>query len=299
MGKLVNLASRAARFVEGTGLSPKYPDDGGLFARAAAQGTAIAEAYEACDYNRATRLIMELADRANPYVENAAPWNLKKDASKAKELQDVCTVALNLFRQLAVYLAPVLPRLAKQTGDLFGKPIERWEESLAPLVGTPVGKFEHMMKRVEVTQVEAMFSESKTAEGSIVQGGAAGSAADGPEALAKEPLTAELCTFDDFSKVDMRVARVVAAEEVKESDKLLRLTLSLGGDQRRNVLAGIKGVYKPEDLLGQLVVCCANLAPRKMRFGVSEGMVLAAGPGGKDIFILRPDSGAVPGQRVH
>jgi methionyl-tRNA synthetase len=123
--------------------------------------------------------------------------------------------------------------------------------------------------------------------------------ADGPEALAKEPLTTQLCTFDDFVKVDMRVARVVEAEEVKESDKLLRLTLSLGGDVRRNVFAGIKGVYKPEDLLGKLVICCANLAPRKMRFGVSEGMVLAAGAGGQEIFVLRPDSGAVPGQRVH
>jgi methionyl-tRNA synthetase len=304
VGKLVNLASRTARFVEETGLSQKYPDDGGLFAHAAAQGAAIAEAYEACDYNRAMRLIMELADRANPYVENAAPWNLKKDPAKAKELQDVCTAALNLFRQLVVYLAPVLPRLARQTGDLLGKPIERWDESQTPLVGTPVAKFEHMMKRVEVKQVEAMFSETKAADGTAsalgqdAPGGQSPSNADGPEALAKEPLSPE-CTFDDFSKVDMRIARVVAAEEVKESDKLLRLTLSLGGDQRRNVFAGIKGVYKPEDLLGQLVVCCANLAPRKMRFGVSEGMVLAAGPGGKDIFILRPDSGAVPGQRIH
>ncbi len=313
VGKVVNLASRTARFVEATGLSAKYPDDGGLFAHAAAQGAAIAEAYEACDYNRAMRLVMELADRANPYVENAAPWNLKKDPAKARELQDVCTVALNLFRQLAVYLAPVLPRLARQTGQLLGNPIERWEESQTPLVGTPVGKFEHMLKRVEAKQVEAMFAESKVAEGGAaptagqISGQSLGGhsppceaspQADGPEALAKEPLATE-CTFDDFSKVDMRVARVVAAEEVKESDKLLRLTLSLGGDQRRNVFAGIKGVYKPEDLLGQLVVCCANLAPRKMRFGVSEGMVLAAGPGGQDIFVLRPDSGAKPGQRVH
>src|SRR5947208_9458190 len=127
------------------------------------------------------RLVMDLADRTNPYVENAGPWNLKKDASKAKELQDVCTVALNLFRQLAVYLAPVLPRLAKQTGDLLGKPIERWKESQTPLVGTPVGKFQHMMKRVEVKQVEAMFSETKVAEGDAAQAGGAGSPADGPE----------------------------------------------------------------------------------------------------------------------
>ncbi len=151
-----------------------------------------------------------------------------------------------------------------------------------------------MMKRVEQEQVNAMIEDSKES----IAAPADAVPADGPEALAKEPL-AEQCTIDDFVKVDMRVARVVEAEEVKESDKLLRLTLSLGGDVRRNVFAGIKGVYKPEDLVGKLVICCANLAPRKMRFGVSEGMVLAAGTGGKEIFVLRPDEGAVPGQRVH
>ena len=144
-------------------------------------------------------------------------------------------------------------------------------------LGTSVGTFQHMMKRVEQQQVDAMIEDSKES----VPESAKPAPADGPEPLEKEPLTAELCTFDDFVKVDMRVARVVEAEEVKESDKLLRLTLSLGGDVRRNVFAGIKGVYKPEDLLGKLVICCANLAPRKMRFGVSEGMVLAAGAGGR------------------
>jgi methionyl-tRNA synthetase len=155
-----------------------------------------------------------------------------------------------------------------------------------------------MLKRVEPTQVQAMIeasTEKSPGEAAPADGGAK---SDGPEALAAEPLAPE-CTFDEFAKVDMRVARVVAAEDVKESNKLLRLTLSLGGDVQRNVFAGIKGVYKPEDLVGRLVICCANLAPRKMKFGTSEGMVLAAGPGGKDIFILSPDSGAVPGQRVH
>ncbi len=145
-----------------------------------------------------------------------------------------------------------------------------WDQASKPQEGTMVGVFEHMMKRVEKQQVDAMIEDSKPSEAQ--QSGE--QPTDGPEALAKEPLTTELCTIDDFVKVDMRVARVVEAEEVKESDKLLRLTLSLGGDVRRNVFAGIKGVYKPEDLLGKLVICCANLAPRKMRFGVSEGMVL-------------------------
>ena len=167
--------------------------------------------------------------------------------------------------------------------------------AVAFILMTMVGVFEHMLKRVEKHQVDAMIEDSKPSEPQ--QSGE--QPKDGSEAVAKEPLTAELCTFDDFTKVDMRVARVVEAEEVKESEKLLRLTLSLGGDVRRNVFAGIKGVYKPEDLLGKLVICCANLAPRKMRFGISEGMVLAAGAGGQEIFVLRPDQGAVPGQRVH
>jgi methionyl-tRNA synthetase len=202
-----------------------------------------------------------------------------------------------LFRQLAVFLAPVLPVLAEQTAKLLHTKIGPgdWDQSSKPQEGTMVGVFAHMMKRVEKQQVDAMIEDSKPSEPQ--QSGE--QPKDGPEALAKEPLTTELCTIDDFTKVDMRVARVVEAEEVKESDRLLRLTLSLGGDVRRNVFAGIKGVYKPEDLLGKLVICCANLAPRKMRFGVSEGMVLAAGAGGQEIFVLRPDVGAVPGQRVH
>jgi methionyl-tRNA synthetase len=297
VGKVVNLASRTAKFLQNESLSATYPDDGGLFAKAAEAGDQIAAAYDACDYNLAMRLVMACADRANKFVDERQPWNLRKDPSRAAELCDVCTISLNLFRQLAIYLAPVLPRLARQTEELLNASIGAgdWKEAGRPQLGTKVGTFQHMMKRVEQQQVDAMIEDSKES----VPEAAGAAPADGPEALAKEPLTAELCTYDDFVKVDMRVARVVEAEEVKESDKLLRLTLSLGGDVRRNVFAGIKGVYKPEDLLGKLVICCANLAPRKMRFGVSEGMVLAAGAGGKEIFVLRADEGAVPGQRVH
>jgi methionyl-tRNA synthetase len=297
VGKVVNLASRTAKFLEDGLLSDRYPGDGGLFDQAAADGEQIAAAYDAGDYNAAMRLIMACADRANKFVDDRQPWTLRKDPSRASELRDVCTIALNLFRQLAIYLAPVLPILAEQTAKLLNTKIGPgdWEKASKPQEGTMVGVFEHMMKRVEKQQVDAMIEDSKPSEPEQ----AGGPSADGPEALAKEPLTAELCTIDDFTKVDIRVARVVEAEEVKESDRLLRLTLSLGGDVRRNVFAGIKGVYKPEDLLGKLVICCANLAPRKMRFGVSEGMVLAAGAGGQEIFVLRPDAGAVPGQRVH
>ena len=204
-------------------------------------------------------------------------------------------MAINLFRQLAVYLAPVLPKLAAQTGELLSDPITDWNQSQQPLLGTPVGKFSHMMTRVEAKQVTAMIEDSKQATPAP--------SADLPEdsgaALEQEPLTEEHCTIDDFVKVDMRVARVVAAADVPEAKKLLQLTLSLGGGQTRNVFAGIKGVYEPDQLIGRLVVCCANLAPRKMKFGTSEGMVLADGAGGQEIFLLSPDSGAVPGQRVH
>ena len=306
VGKVVNLASRTARFVEDAGLSTVYPDDGGLFAEAAAQSEAIAAAYEACDYNGAMRIIMSLADKANQYVEQTAPWTLRKDASKAAELQNVCTVTLNLFRQIIVYLSPVLPKLALQVGELFQKPISDWNESQTPLVGTRVSKFEHLMKRVELAQVQAMIEAGQQSAPETAAPAADAAAAspaspwnDGPESLAHEPLVAEHCSIDDFTKIDLRVARVLAANAVVGADKLLQLTLSMGGEGTRNVFAGIKSAYKPEDLVGRLVIFCANLAPRKMKFGMSEGMVLAAGAGGQEIYLLNPDSGAKPGQRVH
>ena len=302
VGKVVNLASRTARFVEEVGLSGVYPDDGGLFRDAAAQAEAIAAAYDGCDYNGAMRLIMGLADRANRYVDEKAPWTLRKDPTKAAEIQDACTVTLNLFRQIAVYLAPVLPKLAQQAGQLLQQPIQNWNDSQTPLVGTRVAKFEHLMKRVELAQVQAMIEDGKQSASAAEATAPAVPVSpwnDGPEALAAEPLVAELCTIDDFVKVDLRVARVVAANEVVGADKLLQLTLSLGGEGTRNVFAGIKSAYKPEDLVGRLVILCANLAPRKMKFGISEGMVLAAGTGGKEVYLLNPDSGAKPGQRVH
>ena len=296
VGKVVNLASRTARFVQGQQLSDPYPDDGGLFDRGASAAERIAECYEGCDYSQAMRDIMHLADAANKYVEDRRPWDLRKDPTQAQELNDVCSVALNLFRQIVIYLAPVLPRLADQTEQLLNSSLDDWELASKPLVGTSVGPFERLMNRIEEKQVQAMIDDSKD---EAAESQTAASATDGPEALEKEPLTEELCTFDDFMKVDMRVARVIAAESVEEADKLLRLTLHLGGDERRNVFGGFKGVYEPEDLVGRLVICCANLAPRKMRFGVSESMILASGPGGREIYMLSPDEGAVPGQRVH
>ncbi len=311
VGKVVNLASRTAKFAHQLGLSATYPDDGGLFEQAAAEGEAIAEAYETCDTNRAMRLIMALADRANPFVEEKQPWLLAKDPDRQAELQDVCTVALNLFRQLAIYLAPVLPRLAEQTGVLLGAELTHWDQSRQPIVGVPVAKFKHMMKRVDEKQVHAMIAASQEekpvdTETTSDNGTADNAVSDDSNenatncgaALEAEPL-AEECTFDDFMKVDLRVARVVAAEEVPDARKLLKLTLSLGGDVQLTVFAGIKAAYKPEELVGRLVVCVANLAPRQMKFGLSEAMVVAAGPGGAEVFVLGVDEGAVPGQRVH
>ena len=296
VGKVVNLASRTAKFAHKLGLAESYPDDGGLFRQAAETGEEIAAAYENCDYNRAMRLIMELADRANPYVESQEPWALAKDPEKQDQLQQVCTVALNLFRQLAIYLTPVLPQLAKQTGELLNDPIHRWDQSQTPLTGTPVQKFKHLMQRVDIKKVHEMIEESKQTED--VSDGATDTFQDSDQPLKDEPLVEQI-TIDEFAKVDLRVARIVQAAHVEEARKLLKLTVSLGGDEQRTVFAGIKQAYEPETLVGRLVVVVANLAPRKMKFGTSEGMVIASGPGGSDVFLLGADEGALPGQRVH
>ncbi|MEK6248683.1 MAG: methionine--tRNA ligase, partial [Planctomycetales bacterium] len=274
VGKVVNLASRSAKFVEKIGLSTVYPDDSGLFAHAAAEGDKIAAAYEQGDTSQAMRRIMALADRANPYVEQKKPWELRKDPDRAAELQDICTVTLNLFRQLSIYLAPVLPRLAQQCSELLHDPISHWEQSGQPLTGSPVNKFQHMIQRVDRKQIEAMIDEGK--ETAAMETSAADKLVDSGEDLAAEPVADEI-TIDEFAKVDLRVARVVSAELVPDARKLLKLTLSLGGDQQRTVFAGIKAAYQPEALVGRLVICVANLAPRQMKFGISEGMVIASG----------------------
>jgi methionyl-tRNA synthetase len=325
VGKVVNLASRTARFVEATGLSVEYPHDGGLFAAGVLAGEKIAEAYEQGDYSRAMRLIMELADAANAFVENTAPWTLKKDPGQHVRLQEVCTIVLNLFRQLCVYLTPVLPQLSAQCGKLMQREIVAWNDSQQPLVGTQISKFEHLMQRVDPKKVQQMIDESKEASKSetpvatpaasaapaastaaVSTNNPAQAAGDDPlvaEPLVAEPLVAEplapTCTIEDFAKVDLRVARVIKAEEVPEAKKLVKLTVSLGGDETRTVFAGIKAAYSLEQLQDRLVVIVANLQPRQMKFGLSEGMVTAAGAGGSEVFLLGVDSGAKPGHRVH
>jgi len=297
IGKVVNLASRVGKFASGTGLSETYPDDGGLFTAAAAAGEEISQAYESGDFSRAMRRIMELADAANPYVEHARPWDLKKDPQKIDNLRDVCTVALNLFRQLTIYLAPVLPRLADQCAELLGDPIVDWQQSQTPLLDKPVNAFKRMMDRVQIEDLQKMIEDSRS-EAADTTSAPAQVWNDSDEPLKAEPLVGEI-SIDDFAKVDLRIARIIAAEHVPEANKLLKLTLSLGGEERRQVFAGIKAAYQPEALVGRLVVMVANLAPRKMRFGLSEGMVTAAGPGGAEVFLLGVDEGGQPGQRVH
>ncbi len=312
VGKVVNLASRSARFIQDVGLSPVYPHDGGLFNAAAAAGQSIATAYQEGDYSKAMRIIMGLADDANGYVENAAPWSLKKDPTQATKVQEVCTIVLNLFRQLAIYLAPVLPRLATQCGKLLNDQIGSWEQSQRPLTGNSIAPFEHMLQRVKIEDVLAMIEAGKevtneetaapqeqssapkaTTDTAPSSTGGQTTWNDSGDALIAEPL-AETCSIDDFAKIDLRVARVLNAEHVPEAKKLLKLTLSLGGDNTRTVFAGIKAAYEPEKLIGRLVIMVANLAPRQMKFGLSEGMVTAAGAGGVEVYLLSPDSGAVP-----
>jgi methionyl-tRNA synthetase len=295
VGNVVNLASRTAKFAAHTGLSGYYPDDGGLFEQAAQVGEEIANAYETGEYSKAIRLIMECGYRANKFIEDAAPWTIKLDPNRQQDLRDVCTIGLNLFRQIVIYLAPVLPALKTQVEELLNCKLDHWNGSKEHLLGTTVNTYKHLLSRVDPKAVEQIIEDSK--EDNLAATPAA--CGDSAETLEAEPLLTEKISIDDFTKVDLRVARVIEAKEVPEARKLLQLTLSLGGGETRNVFAGIKSAYKPEELVGRLVVCVANLQPRQMKFGLSEGMVVAAGPGGSEIFLMSPDEGAKPGMRLH
>jgi len=282
IGKLVNIASRCAGFISKRfdGNLSATLDDPALFAEVAAAAETIAGHYEQREYSKAMRIVMASADKANRYIESKKPWLMIKNESQAEEVQAVCTEGLNLFRTLMICLTPVLPAMADDVQKLFREGPWRWSQALTPLLGQRINRYEPLLTRVEASQVERMVEQSR-------------------ETVAKTDDTDESNTIsiDDFMKVDLRVARITQAKAVDGADKLLQLTLDLG-DETRKVFAGIKAAYKAEDLVGRHVVAVANLAPRKMRFGVSEGMVLASGPGGADIFLLSVDSGATPGMRV-
>ena len=291
VGKVVNIASRCAGFItkkfdgklSDTIMEPQLLTE---FQNASAT---ITEHYENREYSRAIREIMALADKANQFIDNAAPWVLIKDESKQEEAHQVCSLGLNLFRVLITYLKPVLPGMATNVEAFLNDELT-WQGVQTALISHPINKFKPLMQRVEMDKVNKMVEESKE---SLI---AEKDKIDPNSPLAKEPIAAEI-EFDDFAKVDLRVAKIAKAEHVEGADKLLKLTLDLGGETRQ-VFAGIKSAYAPEDIEGKLTVMVANLKPRKMRFGMSEGMVLAAGPGGKEIYILNPDDGSEPGMRV-
>ena len=284
VGKLVNIASRCAGFINkrfGGTLADALPEQA-LFDEVAGAAETIAGHYEDREYSKAMRHIMALADKANRYIDDRKPWVMIKDEDQLDAVQSVCTQGLNLFRSLMIYLAPVIPSVADGARAFLGEDEWHWRSATEPLLGVTINRFKPLLTRVEQKQVDTMVEQSK----------------DTTQEPAAPAETEDDCiSIDDFMKVDLRVARVEKAEPVEGADKLLALTLDIGGEQR-NVFAGIKAAYDPDALVGRHVIMVANLAPRKMRFGVSEGMVLAAGPGGKDIFLLAPDDGAEPGMRV-
>ncbi len=274
VNKLVNLASRNAGFIAkrfGGKLAATCAEPE-LYAEFANARTAIAEAYESREFSRAIREIMALADKANRYVDDKAPWVIAKQEGADAELQAVCSVGINLFRVLMAYLKPVMPLLAERAEAFLAETLS-WDGIEMPLVDHTVAPFKALFSRIEPAKIEAMIEASKEDLAKEQAPKVTGPLADDP--------ISETITYDDFAKIDLRVALIKKAEAVPEAEKLLKLQLDIGGETRQ-VFAGIKSAYNPEDLEGKLTVMVANLAPRKMRFGMSEGMVLAAGPGGKD-----------------
>ena len=295
VGKLVNIASRCAGFINkrfDNQLVSQLSDES-LSEQYLAASEAIAEFYEKREYGKAMRDIMALADKVNQYIDEKQPWVVIKDPERMAEVQDICSIGINCFRQLIILLKPVLPRLAEQAEQFLNVGPLSWADLGNNLCDHQINRFKPLMTRIEPTSIDRMVESTKEdliAEQKIQQGPADASI-DAIETIAPE------ISYDDFAKLDFRIAKIVAAARVEKSDRLLQLTLDIGGETR-NVFAGIANAYNPEDLEGKLTVMVANLAPRKMRFGISEGMVLAAGSGETELFILHPDSGAKPGMRV-
>jgi len=283
VGKLVNIASRCAGFIskkfDGK-LADELQDKDLFYEQFAKASDQIAAHYEAREFSKAMRLIMGLADAANQYIDTWKPWVLAKDEDKQELVQLVCTQGINMFRSLMIYLSPVLPVVAKDAQAFLNEESWQWQDASSPLLGVTLPRFKPLLTRVEADDVQRMVEQSKEST-----------------PVAETEKNDDFISIDDFMNVDLRIARIEKAEPVEGADKLLALTLDVG-DSQRQVFAGIKAAYDVESLVGRHVVVVANLAPRKMRFGVSEGMVLAAGPGGEDIFLLSPDDGAKPGMRV-
>ncbi len=276
VGKFVNIASRCAGFIERAGgrLAEALPD-GALYGEFAAAGERIAELYERREYATAIREIMALADRANQYVDRHKPWALAKDPAQAAQVRAIATQGINLFRALMIYLSPVLPRMSEAAGQFLGKPIRHWSDAATPLLGVALNPYQPLATRLDPALVARLVQTPAT----------------------PTPVAVNIIGINDFTKIELRVARVVSASLVAGSDKLLQLNLDLGGEVRQ-VFSGIRSSYKPEQLVDRLVIVVANLEPRKMRFGVSAGMVLCASGTDGGIFLLSVDSGAQPGMKV-
>ena len=292
VGKVVNIASRCAGFITKK-FDGKLSDtilDQALLTEFQDASESIANSYESREFGRAIREIMSLADKANQFIDTNAPWVLIKNEETQEQAHQVCSLGINLFRLLMVYLKPVLPQMAQNVEAFLNEELT-WESAKTQLTGHEITKFKALMQRVEMDKVNTMLEESKESLEAKPH-----TVLESNGELEKDPIADEI-EFDDFAKIDLRVALIAKAEHVKGADKLLKLTLDLGGETRQ-VFAGIKSAYQPEDIEGKLTVMVANLKPRKMRFGMSEGMVLAAGPGGKEIHILNPDEGSKPGMRI-
>jgi methionyl-tRNA synthetase len=311
VGKYINIASRCAGFIAkkfdgklAAHLSPTALDWIGkaLTVDGAERQANIAANFEHREYGKALREIMEIADITNQYVDENKPWILAKDADKGAELHDVCTTALILFRQITILLAPVLPQIAARVAEFLGDAQLVWDDTKGaavtePMLGRTIGTYSHLMQRVDAKMVEQLFDRpAAIAAPAAAAAPAAVAAAEGVEPMAPE------IKIDDFSKIDLRIAKIVHCEAVDGSDKLLRLTLDVGEGRLRNVFSGIKSAYQPEQLIGKLTVMVANLAPRKMKFGVSEGMVLCASAADEKadpgLYVLEPWPGAKPGMRI-
>ena len=288
VGKVINIASRTAGFLvkQFDGVLASEIHDPELMSQFHAQVEPLAALFERGDTARAMREITALADAANQYIAKHEPWNMAKDPAQRDAVQLVCSQSINMFRCLAVFLKPVLPVTAEKAEAFLDVDALVWADAQTPLLGHTINKFKPMLQRIETAKIEKMVEASKAPE-----------TAAAPATDAAETDTADTIGIDDFMKVQLKVARIIDAQPVEGADKLLQLTLDVG-DHQRQVFSGIKAAYQADSLVGRLTVVVANLAPRKMRFGVSEGMVLAAGPGGADIFLLSPDSGAEPGMDV-
>ncbi|MDH5324177.1 MAG: methionine--tRNA ligase [Gammaproteobacteria bacterium] len=291
VGKMVNIASRCAKLMKrfDNTLSSQCSEPT-LLRQFTDSADRIADFYDQREYGHAMREIMALADAANQYIDKMEPWVLAKQEGQEQHVQDICSMGINLFKVLMTYLKPVLPAMAHEAELFLNCEALSWHNYHVPLLDHKINKFQPLMTRVDPAKVDAVLADTQ-------KNAQAGTVKKTPGTATDVDAIAETIQYDDFAKVDLRIAKIVDAQSVQGADKLLQLTLDIGVETR-NVFAGIKSAYDPKDLIGQYTVMVANLAPRKMRFGLSEGMVLAAGPGGKDLYILHPDSGAKPGMRV-